>query len=115
MSSSALSSASGLLRKAVIVWASIDTGAHLVTILCGAQALSRFPASLEVRLLVAWVLLLAVTIGCFIYYLSGLSESLWKRGIWFNANDVLHLGLAVWLVYLLVAVRGKVADLPMMP
>lgn len=45
------------------------------------------------------------------YLLSGIPEGLWAKGVWFSANDVLHLGLIAWMVYIYAAVRPHVSTL----
>jgi hypothetical protein len=50
-----------------------------------------------------------------LYYLtlsSGLSDVLWSRGIWFSENDVLHLGLITWMLYIAVVVARTIKDAP---
>ena len=36
---------------------------------------------------------------------------LWARGLWFSDNDVLHIGLIMWVVYVDRAVGYQVTDL----
>jgi hypothetical protein len=50
-------------------------------------------------LIQAWIGMLVITVAYFMFYLSGISAVLWDYGIWFNANDVLHLLLIGWVLY----------------
>lgn len=135
----ARSSARGAARKAITGFAALDLAAYLSVLLSGALVPDRFLASfecmllfavpvfmvlfvinlvgwiatrsvLELRLLLSWVGLLAVILAYFGYYLSGGAEALWARGVWFNANDVLHLGLVAWVAWLAIGVRPLVVD-----
>lgn len=45
------------------------------------------------------VLLVVVIVIYFIGLISGYAELLWARGIWFNANDLLHVLLFGWVLY----------------
>jgi hypothetical protein len=65
---------------------------------------------LDVRLIRAWIGMLLITIAYFVFYLSGVSSLLWKQGIWFNANDVLHLLLIGWALYIRFKVEHLVID-----
>ncbi len=65
---------------------------------------------LELRLLLAWVLMALVTAAYFGFLMSGIAEGLWAAGIWFNANDVLHLGLIAWVLYLVFRCEQWIAD-----
>lgn len=54
---------------------------------------------LNLQFIRLWLLFLLVNVGYFIYLFSGLSEILYANpGIWFNANDVLHLLLIGWAI-----------------
>ncbi|MFW5861580.1 MAG: DUF6962 family protein [Spirochaetota bacterium] len=63
------------------------------------------------NLVITWLLLLLVMVAYYAYLLSGIAEQLWADGIWFSANDVLHIGLILWMLYIAIAVRGRVVDL----
>lgn len=65
---------------------------------------------LELNLTRAWVYMALVMVAYFGYLLSGLGQMLWKQGIWFNANDVLHVALILWMVYIGLRVRPHVQD-----
>jgi hypothetical protein len=45
------------------------------------------------------MLLMTVIAIYFIGLISGYTELLWAKGIWFNANDLLHLLLFGWVLY----------------
>jgi len=47
-----------------------------------------------------WLLMLLVGIAYSIYLSFGISTLFWKKGIWFNENDVLHLGMICWVYYI---------------
>lgn len=61
-------------------------------------------------LIITWVSLFAVMVAYYSYLLSGIAEALWKSGTWFSANDVLHIGLILWMFYIMVVLSGKVKD-----
>jgi len=65
---------------------------------------------LELRLLLAWVLMALVTAAYFGFLLSGIARQLRDSGIWFNANDVLHIGLIGWVLYLVFRCEHLIAD-----
>ena len=48
---------------------------------------------------ILWVLglLVAVQVAYLAYYSAGITESLWSTGVYFSANDVLHVGMVIWL------------------
>jgi hypothetical protein len=48
----------------------------------------------------AWLILMITIIAYYFYLSFGFTELLWEKGIWFSANDVLHLGMMGWLYYL---------------
>jgi len=54
---------------------------------------------LIMKILKVGVLLIAVIVIYFIGLTSGYAALLWARGIWFNANDLLHVLLFGWVLY----------------
>ncbi len=59
-------------------------------------------------LVIAAVLLVLVQVAYFAYYAAGITAVLWDdgSGFYFSENDVLHVGMILWLWYL-VAVVGR--------
>jgi hypothetical protein len=56
---------------------------------------------------------LGLTIGAyFLYWALDITDVLWEQGIWFSENDVLHLGLLLWMVYIAVYVAKRIVDAP---
>jgi len=133
------SSATGKLRKGVIIYSVVNTSLYLIVVLSGALIPHQFMASfecmvlftipsfmilftvnimryikvrksLDIMLLGAWILMFSVVFAYFAFFISGYADVLWKNGIWFNANDVLHIGLILWIIYLLFVVAKKVED-----
>jgi hypothetical protein len=135
----AFSSANGKIRKNVLRYAVISTLIYLSIVLAGAFLPNYFLTSfecmvifsmpafvilfavnainhfqnrrrLDVLLLGAWVFMLLIVAAYFGFFISGMSSVLWAKGIWFNANDVLHILLIFWIIYLYSAVSKLVKD-----
>ena len=63
---------------------------------------------LEKAFIRLWILFLIVNVAYYVYYIPGITEMLYENtGIWFSANDVLHLGLIGWFAYFQLVIRKK--------
>jgi len=131
--------ANGRLRKALTVYAVVDVALYFAVCLTGAFLPNKFLVSFELMvlftwpgyvaffvinvrryiksrtkldrsLMVTWVSLFIVMGGYYVYLLSGLGEALWARGLWFNANDFLHVGLIGWMLYIRLKVSRELRD-----
>jgi len=66
---------------------------------------------LNQRLIVVWLLFLGVNIGYFIALFSGYAIPLYEStGIWFNANDVLHVLIIIWAVAIFRLIHPTLRD-----
>jgi hypothetical protein len=71
-----------------------------------------FRDEMDLALSGAWIWL-GLSLGMYFLYLAlGVTHELWAQGVWFSENDVLHIGLIVWMVYIALIVANRVADLP---
>lgn len=58
----------------------------------------------------AWgILSLTIVFYC-LYEYTEMTSLLWQYKIWFSSNDVLHIGMFVWLIYLSKQVLPKITD-----
>lgn len=132
--------AGGRLRRLLSGYALANFGVYLALVLVGAFVPVKFLISFELLILVcaptiliflvhngwryarqrkpldlallgAWGWLVLTIAAYFGYYLAGWTQELWARGIWFSENDVLHIGLIAWMLYLVWVVGRRVEDL----
>ena len=129
----------GKWRRALSGYAALNAAVYVVTVLIGAFIPVKFLISFELlilfaaptvliffilngwryyklkddmdlALLGAWTWL-ALTLGAyFLYLMLDITQTLWARGIWFTENDVLHIGLIAWMIYLARVVAHRVKD-----
>jgi hypothetical protein len=140
MIATSFSSTSGKRRKSLITYVILKCFVYSSVIILGALLPIRFLVSFELLVIVSapaiallllinfarykkykqksdlalignW-LLLGLTIGFyFLYYMLGLTEKLYQKGVWFSANDVLHIGLIGWMLYIWFVISPKLSDL----
>lgn len=69
---------------------------------------SRTKSTLNKSFITLWLLFLLVNILYYAYYLPSFTQTLYDNtGIWFSANDVLHIGLIGWFLYFQFYVQPK--------
>ena len=71
----------------------------------------KFKGKLDLALLGNWFGLGLIIGVYFLYYTLGITQDLWSQGIWFSENDVLHIGLILWMLYIGLVVAPKMEDL----
>ena len=70
----------------------------------------KYRTRMDLALLVTWVWL-GATIGAYFTYLAfDFGGDLWDVGIWFSENDVLHIGLISWMIYIAVGAAKHIKD-----
>ena len=72
----------------------------------------KYRDQMDAALAVTWIWLGAIIGIYFIYLQLGFTEILWERGIWFSENDVLHLGLISWMLFIGFGAAKLVRDRP---
>jgi hypothetical protein len=67
---------------------------------------------MDLALLGTWILLLLTMAAYCIYDALDITRKLWARGkgIWFSQNDVLHICLIFWVIYIATVVAQRVED-----
>ncbi|MCK5731795.1 MAG: hypothetical protein KAH13_02140, partial [Tenericutes bacterium] len=63
-------------------------------------------------LIITWILFLIVNLSYYVYYYLGITESLYSNyNIWFSANDVLHVTLIFWMLYIQFKLKKEISNL----
>ena len=135
----AFSCTQGKLQKWILVYAAVNTLIHFCITITGALLPNRFMISFELLvlftipafimyfsingwryakykntmdlvLLGCWSILVATNVFYFAYLFSGYTQTLWQDGIWFSENDVLHVFMMVWVLYVGLIVEKNVSD-----
>ncbi len=67
---------------------------------------------LDLAFLGTWILLLLTSAAYCLYDNLDITRKLWAKGdgIWFSQNDVLHIGLIFWVIYITTVVAERVKD-----
>ena len=136
----AYSSATGKLRKWLSMYAVINAALYFIVVMVGAFIPIKFLISFELLLAVAapsiiaffiingwryykyklnpdllllgtWVWLGVTIAAYFLYLISDNTAALWMNGLWFSENDVLHIGLIIWMLYMGFVLRLQLKTL----
>lgn len=71
----------------------------------------HFGQQLDLALLGTWFGLVLTMVLFNKYTALGLTNKLWKKGTWFSENDVLHVALILWIIYIALVVEPLVKDI----
>jgi len=72
---------------------------------------SEINKEMNKKFIITWSLFLILNILYYIYYLSGLSPVLYQNtGVWFNQNDLLHVLMIGWFVYMYISLPKCIVD-----
>lgn len=136
----AYSSTTGKLRKVLSVYSVVNAIVYFIIVMIGAFVPVKFLISFELLLVVTapsiiaffiingwhyskyklnpdlvllgtWIWLGITIAAYFLYLISGNTAALWSKGLWFSENDVLHIGLIIWMLYIWLFVAPKTVDI----
>jgi len=84
----------------------------LIVVVVSARRYLRNHDAMDRSLVVGTLLLLVVQAAYFAYHSAGLTATLWDdgRGFYFSENDVLHVGMMLWLAYVVFVVGKHLRD-----
>lgn len=71
----------------------------------------QYGEMLDLALLGTWLGLILTMWLYWQYYYSGYSHQLWAKGRWLTENDVLHVALLIWMIYIGLVLAPLVKDL----
>lgn len=66
--------------------------------------------AIDAAMLGVWFGLILTDFLYWRYYKAGLTEKLWAKGRWFSENDVLHVALVIWVIYLALILEPLIQD-----
>ena len=99
-----------LITFSLMVWVSVPV--LLIFFVVNGWRYYIFSDPMDLALLWAWILLLLTSAVYWLYDELGITQKIWARGkgIWFSQNDVLHVCLIFWVIYIATVVANRVND-----
>jgi hypothetical protein len=99
-----------LITFELMVW--ISSPIILILIILNSWRYLQLQNPLDLFLLIAWLFLLIVLTAYWIYDKLDITTRLWAKGdgIWFSQNDLLHIGLVLWMFYLSIVVTQYISN-----
>lgn len=90
----------------------VSTPILLILIIINGWQFYMLGTCMELVLLITWFLLLLTSGVYWLYDYLGITETLWSgdNKIWFSQNDVLHVCLIFWMIYIVTVVANQVSD-----
>ncbi len=139
LAAAAFTHANSKFRKSILTYAGANSILYTILVLFGAFTPNSFLVSFEflelsclpsvifflittfygyfktknkmnLHLLTTWLFLVLIMLAYAIYLELGLTAIFWKKGIWFSENDVLHVGLILWVIYIVKTLPQRVVD-----
>jgi hypothetical protein len=99
-----------LITFELMVW--VSTPMVLIFLILNGWRYYALGDAMDLVLLGTWILLLLVSVVYCLYDNLDITRKLWAKGqgIWFSQNDVLHIGLIVWMLYIAMLLPDRVRD-----
>ena len=94
----------------LMVW--VSTPIFLIILALNGWRYYMLSTPMDLALMGAWILLLSTMAAYWLYDKLDITPKLWAKGkgIWFSQNDVLHIGLILWMIYIATVVAFRVND-----
>ncbi len=70
----------------------------------------RKPTEILKSYIWSWIILFSTLAAYFSYMMLGFTQDLWRNGIWFSDNDVLHVGMILWIFHIWKLILPLVKD-----
>jgi hypothetical protein len=99
-----------LITFELMVW--VSTPMVLIFLILNGWRYYALGDAMDLVLLGTWILLLLVSVVYCLYDNLDITRKLWAKGqgIWFSQNDVLHIGLIAWMIYIAMLLPDRVRD-----
>lgn len=99
-----------LITFELMVW--VSSPIFLIVVMVNGWRYYALDSSMDLSLLGTWGLLLLTMAAYWFYDNRAITPKLWAqgRGIWFSQNDVLHIGLILWMIYIATVVASRISD-----
>lgn len=97
-----------LITFEFMVW--FSTPAFIFSIFLNVWRYHMFSNRMDLVLLITWIFLLGTLMAYWIYHKLGITKKRWAKGLWFSENDVLHVLLIFWMIYIATVVAEQIKD-----
>jgi hypothetical protein len=93
-----------------MVW--VSTPPFLIMLILNGWRYRTLDTAMDLAFVGAWVWLLLTMMAYWLYDKLDITPKLWAKGkgVWFSQNDVLHIGLILWMIYIATVVAKRVQD-----
>lgn len=89
---------------------SVSLPSFIVFCVLNAVRFVQFGYTMDLVLIGSWILIYGSWVGYIKYWKAGIGQKLWAKGIWFSENDILHVILVIWGLYVLFLMPEYIRD-----
>ncbi len=72
----------------------------------------EYKRRINFSLTIIWLSLILIIGLYFLYFMLGITDLLWEQHIWFSENDVLHIGLILWMIFIYITINRNKKRIP---
>lgn len=88
----------------------VSTPVFILFVLLNGWRWFIFNDPMDLVFLGSWILLIGTMIVYWIYRKNAITKKLWKKNIWFSEDDILHVCLIIWVIYIATMAAHRVKD-----